>query len=51
MVLGEKVTLHKLEQNQREETEVLNSHFPSLFSIKANVLTIDYDMIGTRGTK
>lgn len=54
MVLGEEMALHKLEQNQREETEVLNSHFLSGFSIKANILTIDYDittMVGTRGPK
>lgn len=55
MILGEQVTLYKVKQNQREETEISNSYFPSLFSTKVNVLNIEYAIInmigGNKGSK
>lgn len=51
MILGEQVTLYKVKQNQREETEISNSYFPSLFSTKVNVLNIEYAIINMIGGK
>lgn len=49
MILGEQVALYKVEQNQREETEIFHSYFPSLFSTKVNVLNIEYAIINMIG--